>query len=424
MLIDPDFVADYGLDADIAPAATSVDADTWPTPPVLEVGGVPARVLYSVCAGTPVTVVDSPPGGGKTHAVVAIIAHLVNTLGLNVVLASPTGEQAIAVAHRLLEALHPSQIHFHLSDCDTSRLNPLLHRPKDRPAPTQSDGNAHGVAYVRTIASVALSSTWLMGVPEVLVIDEAYQATFSWGAAAARGVQQVILVGDPGQIGPVVTVNTSGWDGFRLAPHRRAPEAFLHHKHTRITIDKTYRIGPASVDVLSSLYDFPFVSARPDRHVALDQRPLAEIEQIAVPRATSPVDPALIDAVAQRVVRLTSGTYTDAAGTRALVPGDIAVLAALNAQVTAISAALGLLGLGEVKVGTADKLQGGQWVAAVSLDPTCSGQASGHALSLGRLAVMLSRHMAHLTWVHDGTWRDLLADDDPSRTVRERLLGG
>lgn len=80
-----------------------------------------------------------------------------------------------------------------------------------------------------------------------------------------------------------------------------------------------------------------------------------------------------------------------------------------------------------VTVGTADRLQGGQWHAVVAVDPLASAATvSDHHLSLGRLCVMASRHMTHLTWVHGSDWHDLIDAQgvaDPGRmvTVRERL---
>ena len=73
-----------------------------------------------------------------------------------------------------------------------------------------------------------------------------------------------------------------------------------------------------------------------------------------------------------------------------------------------------------VTVGTADSLQGGQSAAAVTLDPLTGADGHApHALSPGRLCVMASRHYAHLTWVHDGAWRDAdaLAQDREAAVV-------
>jgi len=82
-------------------------------------------------------------------------------------------------------------------------------------------------------------------------------------------------------------------------------------------------------------------------------------------------------------------------------------------------------------VGTADRLQGGQWHAVVALDPFIGYEGlSPHAMSLGRLCVMASRHRTHLTWVHDGRWNTHLSGStdvpgaEAALAVRRALTSG
>lgn len=76
-------------------------------------------------------------------------------------------------------------------------------------------------------------------------------------------------------------------------------------------------------------------------------------------------------------------------------------------------------------VGTADKFQGGQWHAVIALDSVIGHKLTGaHQMSNGRLGVMASRHMTHLTWVHDGTWEDpMLEGAEIGLKVRRGLVG-
>ena len=79
---------------------------------------------------------------------------------------------------------------------------------------------------------------------DVMVVDEAYQATFASVAAAGAKVPQLLLVGDPGQIGPVVTVDTSVWERMPDVPHRRAPEVFKSRDDAAcFSIRESYRLG-------------------------------------------------------------------------------------------------------------------------------------------------------------------------------------
>ena len=110
----------------------------------------------------------------------------------------------------------------------------------------------------------------------------------------------------------------------------------------------------------------------------------------------------------------------------------MSVVVSHNVQSSSVKALLDAPGLGQVTVGTADRLQGGQWHVTVAVDPLIGHSAAGsHQLSPGRLCVMASRHMTHLAWVHDGEWADRLAEvaDSPADAavglqVRKALTGG
>ncbi len=106
---------------------------------------------------------------------------------------------------------------------------------------------------------------------DVVIVDEAYQTTLSDMAVALRLANQVVLVGDPGQIGPVVTVDDSVWAKQSTSPTRRAPEMLAERPDAVVVgLDTTYRLGPISTELLNRLYDFPIRCGRSPRHVAFD----------------------------------------------------------------------------------------------------------------------------------------------------------
>jgi hypothetical protein len=108
--------------------------------------------------------------------------------------------------------------------------------------------------------------------------------------------------------------------------------------------------------------------------------------------------------------------------TRPLKAKDVAVVVSHNAQENTIQSILESFKIAGITVGTADKLQGGQWHAVVALDPLVGYTSAGtHQLAPGRLCVMASRHMTHLTWVHQEGWEDALTDPDIDQT--EAMLG-
>src|SRR5699024_4212064 len=101
---------------------------------------------------------------------------------------------------------------------------------------------------------------------------------------------------------------------------------------------------------------------------------------------------------------------TTSEGTRALTPNDVAVVAGDNLSVNGIAGFLSNLGLFPgITVGTADRLQVGQWHAVLAVVPLASAvTVPYHQLALRRLCVMAARHMTHLTWVHRSDWRELI----------------
>src|SRR5699024_9100177 len=221
------------------------------------------------------------------------------------------------------------------------------------------------------------------------------------------------MIGDPGQIGPVTTADTSIFDDADYPPHGRAPDVLRAHPSAKVLhLPTSDRLGVRTVEAIAPLYDFPFDSSRPDRPVNGHD----EIESAQIDR-DDPVD--LYAAGAHLAQSFIGQNRTPDDGTRALTPNDVAVVAGDNQAVNGIAGFLSNLGFHPgVTVGTADRLQGGQWHAVIAVDPLASAATvSDHHLALGRLCVMASRHMTHLTWVH---WRLARVDRRPGRRRSHR----
>lgn len=387
-------------------------------PAIRQIGPAPlvpdsaaAQALYAAWSGERVVVVNAPPGSGKTELFATVVAHLSQRTDLKVVGAMPTREQVVGDANRLSTQVQPERIAVNMSGqvaglVDGIRVESSGRNIRNSGGTWVPSGTpTRHVVDMRTIASSAMQAPTC----DVMVVDEAYQATFAQVSEAARRSEQVILVGDPGQIGPVVTVDTSGWAHRPLAPHLRAPEAFAQIGAVSINLDTTWRLGKRSAAAIAPLYAFEFTSSRPDRSVD----GLEEIESFVVPTPDSPYDPTLLTVVAEHAAALSEGTLTEADGsTRKLTEQDVAVVVSHNAQVSGIGGLLHSMGVYGVTVGTADRLQGGEWHAVVGVDPFIGhGQGlSPHTLSLGRLCVMASRHSTHLSWFHDGEWESAIDD--------------
>ncbi len=392
---------------------------TKPTRPLVE-GSATAHALHSVWSGEIATVVNAPPGSGKSELLADVVKHLADRAGIEkIVVATPTRSQAVSIAERIAER--------------TDRPVLLsMSNPSTRPVGVvcRGDGDEAGLIDPIVVSTLASCAAKKQG-PDVLIVEEAYQATFADVANAAEGAKQILLVGDPGQIGPVVVSETSLYGD--VGPHSRAPEVFVTRPDAhRFQIDVTWRLGPRTVEVIGGLYDFEFTSVRPARSVEGFDGELGEIrcvnvasirpEELGAERATLDRLAHVADLAEQYVGRLYRESTPLGTTVRQLDQGDVAVVLARNAEVSTVSSILAARGLERITVATADKIQGGQWPAVVSLDPMCeilvdppadapadfSRAPSQHALSLGRLCVMLSRHMGHLTWVHDDAWPEKL----------------
>lgn len=416
---------DLGLTAqDVGSTAVTSAAPVVPTrfdPDALVPGSPLAQTLYEVWTGRSVVVVNSPPGAGKSTLVCQALTQLYLRSDLVIVLATPTRRGALELAGLLASLLGDAPNGDH-------RVVIGMQLKAGEVAPTgvatkQTTQTIKRPLIVRTIASCASS------VPkcDLMVVDEAYQAVFAQVALAAQDSTQVLLVGDPGQIGPVIQSDTLAWATMSAAPHMRAPEVFEQDEDAVVLrLPCTYRVGPVTAEAIAPLYDFEFSSARPERYlVDKTGAALPEIHTVQVPVPDGEFDLNLLQRVAAQAAGFVGMDVVEVTpeglATRTLDATDVAVVVARGAQAQVLTAMLSQrVDTADITVGTADRMQGGQWHAVVAVDPlTGTDQVDDFRTGPGRLCVMASRAMSHLTWVQDGRWEDLLAgeaaDQDAAR---------
>src|SRR5436305_2074727 len=116
---------------------------------------------------------------------------------------------------------------------------------------------------------------------------------------------QVVLVGDPGQIAPVVTGDSRRWQTWAAGPHTAAPEALTAaypEAVTRLRLDRTWRLGPQTTALIQPAFypDLPFTSARPPRHIQLGGSNLPELSIELVEPIAGPGDPIIVATAADR----------------------------------------------------------------------------------------------------------------------------
>jgi hypothetical protein len=204
--------------------------------------------------------VSSPPGGGKTQ-LVEMVAVAACQLGLQVVVASPRAEQAFALVRRLTHA-YPTQ-----------RL--CLSIGKDRPLPADLEGQAiplgggcfdvgpsHGTPVaVGTVAKLGLLAASRAVTCDLLILDEAYQVTLAEFAPLLPCADRFLLIGDPGQLPPLVLIDPEPFTAARFRVHEPAARELLRHRPAapHLRLRQTHRLPPDTVPFLQPLYpDLPF----------------------------------------------------------------------------------------------------------------------------------------------------------------------
>ncbi|MET8596686.1 AAA domain-containing protein [Streptomyces althioticus] len=379
-------------------------------------------------------VVDSPPGAGKSTLVVRAALELAEA-GRPLMVVAQTNAQVDDLVLRLAEK-NP--------DLPVGRLHSSDSDPYDKAL--------DGLEQVRTSAKAAD----LAGLPVVLstaakwahvknvepwrhaIVDEAYQMRSDALLAVAGLFERALFVGDPGQLDPFSIVGAEQWAGLSYDPSGSAVTTLLAHNPDlpQHRLPVSWRL-PASAAPLVSDAFYPFTPFRsgtdhgdraltlavpsdgsgPDR--VIDEAAESGWGLLELPaRHTPRADPEAVGAVAQVVRRLLdrggAAVSERSPDPTPLTADRVAVGTAHRDQAAAIRAALADLGVTDVTVDTANRLQGREYDVTVVLHPL-SGRpdATAFHLETGRLCVLASRHRhACIVVCREGV-TDLL-DDYPS----------
>ena len=239
-----------------------------------------AEALNSVIRdGEPLVVVNSPPGAGKTTLVETAVAAAQHC-GLRVAVATPRASQSVDVTRRLLEHYPSLPIELWLAQ----------HRELPSDLATRADAVTPGGrmwrtlqagtrVVVGTVSMFAAHVTQLAsGEFDMLITDEGYQITWAAFAPLLHLAGHHLVVGDPGQLPPLVRVETARFEAARHKVHWSAPRELMRRfPETRIVrLPATYRLPQDTVDLIQPAFyeDLPFVSAANmhDRRVRLIAR--------------------------------------------------------------------------------------------------------------------------------------------------------
>lgn len=379
-----------------------------------------AEVLDSIIRkGEALVAVDSPPGAGKTTLVENVVAAAQHC-GLRVAVAAPRAAQTIDITRRIL-AHYP-----------TMPIDLWLAKDRELPADlaTHPDVISPGVPSWRplqggsrvVIGTVKMFAAHVSQLKQsafdVLITDEAYQVTYTGLAPLLHLADQRLIVGDPGQLPPLVRADTARFEAARYKVHWSAPRELLRRfpDVRRVQLPATRRLPQDSVDLIQPAFyeKLPFVSSAVtgDRRIqfaasgmrdpidrALDMLSAGHtMVGILLPSVNKPlgnVDDAVALVMANVVERLGS-RGAEWQEKRRLQPGDVGCIDPHVASGAAVRQGLRRQGLSisEVLVDTPEIWQGLERPIMVVKHPL-SGQQHLNRFSLesGRWCVSLSRHL-------------------------------
>jgi uncharacterized protein len=308
--------------------------------------------------------VQGPPGSGKTfngaHAIVALLRA-----GKRVGVTSNSHkaihnlldevEKVARAANYWFRGLKKSG-----SDSDSKFISKL-----PNPMIEACDKNSDCAdASIRLVAGTAwlFSDVAMDQSLDFLFIDEAGQVSLANALAVSTAARDVVLLGDPLQLAQVSKGSHPDGVGVSVLEHLLGTHATVP-RDRGIFLEESWRMHPAVCTFVSEVvYDARLRSAKQCANQAVTIDGITETGLRFIPvehEGNSQSSDEEAARIAVEIQRMLPGTFTNSKGATApLRPSDFLVVAAYNAQVRHITAALAAAGLPDVPVGTVDKFQG------------------------------------------------------------------
>ena len=377
-------------------------------------------------------VVQAPPGSGKTHLLMEAVTAAFGK-HQRVAVATQTRSQADDICRRIFGAPFSIPVIRFVSKSGVAA---------DLSGGIQQISDQHELPNKRCVV-VGTTAKWgtieLAHAFDVLFVEEAWQMAWADFMLMGQVASRFVLIGDPGQIPPVVAVDAARWETAPRAPHRPAPELILR-EHRRnlleLSLPATRRLPFDTADIIRPFYDFSFETwAEPDGRQLRPGRTGSGAEAAIVdrlmkgsivgvtlptPHGGPPLEcdeeiARLAVETAVRVLERQPECYHDGDCER-LTPDHIGLCAThhvMNAQMALVQQRYGrkLKGL---KIDTPERWQGLERKVMIMVHPL-SGVTTPSAFDLetGRLCVMASRHQISLVVLSRDHLSETLADHLP-----------
>jgi AAA domain len=372
------------------------------------------QILHAQVRGKPLSLVVSPPGAGKTGLVERVAAFEAAYNHGRSAVATETNAQACDVARRMRAGF--------------PKLRVTLFVREDYPVPSwvlaipglilarKSGQIPPGAGIV--IANAARWSWMDRTVVQPftqLIVDEAYQLPDYGFAQIAALARRILLVGDPGQIDPIVKCDIERWACEPDGPHVACPTALVARKGDAVwckDLPVSRRLVPDTVAFVQPAFypDLSFTSLCPpggralltagSGASALDHAITRacggqSIVQLEAPASrTDEYDERLAQAMVDLIDRLFArgASVRDGTMVTPLTPDRVGVVCAHVSQVAAVRERLPA-SRSAILVESANRYQGLERAIMLVHHPL-SGRADADKFHLdaGRLCVSLSRH--------------------------------
>lgn len=366
-----------------------------------------------VLDGGRLAIVQAPPGSGKTWLLLKTVAKTY-AAKKRIAIAAQTNAQADDICRRFAKDYPGTPVYRYASGTAaaqslgagitwTSRSNEL------------PIGRAIVVATTAKWSLVNVDNPY-----DYVFVEEAWQLSWADFMLLGQVGERFVLIGDPGQISPVVSVDVARWETAARAPHLAAPQLILGDRRLHPEswqLPASRRLPADAVGLVRPFYDFDFgaYSLPGERSLTADAAGktahdrvidlLARGSMVGLTIPTPDSGPPLgqDDEIARRAAALVKRLLYRQAKVRingktlTLQPRDIGICATHRAMNSSLHLALPNFLQGVVRVDTPERWQGLERPVMIVVHPM-SGvvRPSSFDLETGRLCVMASRHLAGL----------------------------
>ena len=206
-------------------------------------------------------VVKAPPGSGKTYNLIRIVSSLAQRNGWMIAIATQTNNQSNDLCSEFVRYFK-GDIPFSVTRFGATGSAPGKNFPQEVKWVTKTDDVPNQTGVV-----IATSKKWatIVDIPnfDLLAIDEAWQMNWATLMQCADVSQRYLLIGDPGQIPPVNTINVQRWGTSPRAPHKAAPDVVFDDPQFELdrivgSLPSCRRLPHESIPYILPFYDFSF----------------------------------------------------------------------------------------------------------------------------------------------------------------------